>query len=868
MSKRLTSRIYEFEGFRLDAAHSMLYREGAQISLPPKAVETLVALVARGGEILSKDELMETIWTDSIVEESNLSQYLHLLRKVLGKRRNGKPFIETLRRRGYRFVADVSIVETSGERDLPNFSSSSGIIGREGEITEILQLLKTGDVRLLTLTGVGGVGKTTLAQTVARRLRGDFADGVFFVELAAITDPELVVSTIASLLGVKETGGEPIFELLKDYLREREMLLIVDNFEQVISAAPRIAQLISAAESLKIVVTSRVRLHLGAEVEFVVPSLAVPSGKWLDEYSSGHAGGSGLFDKISACDAVRLFIERARNVKPKFALTDENAGDVAEICSRLDGLPLAIELAAARTKLMPPAAILARLQSQLSLLTGGAKHLPVRQQTMRGTIEWSHDLLDVDEKILFRRLSVFAGGFTIETAERVCSWRNAKDSGEKSVGESFLQRSLSSDDESQRTAARPPLTVLDGITSLLDKSLLVSSEQSGGEVRFRMQEVVREYAQEALETSGEREAMNRRHAGCFLALGEEAKAHLLAARSSEWLNRLEEEHDNLRAALHWGLRNDSTLGQKLAGAIWRFWWHRGHIREGCEQLGALLSKTDVADKGVRTEILLGAGFLNRLRGNFDLTRTYVEEGLTLARETGDKKSQAFSLYQLGLLALNEDDFINSRRLLEEGLTHAKASDDKQMLGLLFNGLGEFSRLQEDYGRAEDFYKYALAFNREVGDLARQTTNLINLGATALARKDLKAAGSFYRDGLEISSKMADMNGTLYCLEGVAGTYLAVRNPERAALLFGAAEALREANNLLIEPADRVPYEQSVALVRASLTEKAFVDLFANGRKLKLEEAVTLALAETVSAEINWEKTIFKKTNRRRADRTR
>jgi tetratricopeptide (TPR) repeat protein len=209
-------------------------------------------------------------------------------------------------------------------------------------------------------------------------------------------------------------------------------------------------------------------------------------------------------------------------------------------------------------------------------------------------------------------------------------------------------------------------------------------------------------------------------------------------------------------------------------------------------------------------------------------------------------------------ALNEDDFINSRRLLEEGLTHAKASNDKQMLGLLFNGLGEFSRLQEDYGRAEDFYKHALAFNREVGDLATQTTNLINLGATTLARKDLKAAGSFYRDGLEISSKMADMNGTLYCLEGVAGAYLAVRNPERAALIFGAAEALREANNLLIEPADRVPYEQSVALVRASLTEKAFVNLFAKGRKLKLEEAVTLALAETVFAEINWKRQSSKK----------
>ncbi|MBC7898440.1 MAG: helix-turn-helix transcriptional regulator [Saprospiraceae bacterium] len=823
MSKRPEQEVYEFEGFRLDAAHTMLYRNGAEISLPPKAVETLLALVQRRGEILSKDELMETIWTDSIVEESNLSQYLHLLRKVLGETRDGKPFIETLRRRGYRFVADVSAAEATAN-EIPNTRLPAGwdrpqddelIIGREREAAEIIRLITNEKTRLLTLTGVGGVGKTTLAQSIGRRLRDDFSDGVFFVELAAVRNAEVVASAIASLTGVKEATGKTIFQMLKQHLSERSTLLILDNFEQVISAAPYISELLANSANLKILITSRVLLHLSVEREFVVPPLELPSAK------------SGDLLQISGCEAVQLFVVRARSIKPTFALTDENAGSVAAICSRLDGLPLAIELAAARIKIMSPAAILERLESQLLLLTGGARDLPARQQTMRGTVGWSYDLLQDDEKALFRRLSVFAGSFTMEAAEAVVS--EDEDLKEKVTK------------NSQGTA------VLDGVASLGDKSLLVAKEQNGV-VRFRMLEVVREYALEALEASGERDEMSRRHAGYFLALGEKAEPQLQAAQSAEWLNRLEDEHDNLRAALGWFLTNDTALGQRLAGSIWRFWWLHGHVREGCEQLGVFLSQADQGDLESRTKMLLAAGFLNRLRGASELAHSYSAAGRKLANETGDPESGAVALHQLGFLALDGGDLAQAGQMFEEGLLLAKDSGNKQILGLLLNGLGEMSRLQEDYGRAADFYRQALAFNREAGDLVRQTTNLINLGATALSQGEMEAAGSFYRDGLKISSKMADMNGTLYCLEGIAGAYWSVRKPGRAALLLGAAEASREANNLFIETADREPYDRSVALVRDSLGETIFADIFAKGRKLDLEEAVDLALIDTLEAE--------------------
>jgi non-specific serine/threonine protein kinase len=383
--------------------------------------------------------------------------------------------------------------------------------------------------------------------------------------------------------------------------------------------------------------------------------------------------------------------------------------------------------------------------------------------------------------------------------------------------------------------------VLDGITSLIEHNLLAAKDQRDGDPRFQMLEVVREFALEALKQSGEMEVVNRSHAEYYCALGEAAESELVAAQSANWLNRLENDHDNLRVALNWAAEKDSLLGQRLAGAIWRFWWLHGHISEGCDKLGLFLSLASTADK-VRLKMLSGAAQLSRLKGNRELARLYSEEELLLARSIGDKKNAALALQRLGFLRLDEGQTAEAKPLLEEGLRFALELGDKQVLGMLYNGLGELSRLQEDFNSASDFYLKALIFNREAGDRVRQTTNLINLGATALMQNDLQTAASYYREGLTIASKMDDMNGTLYCIEGYAGSHWAIKNPQAAAKLFGAAAALRNSNNLFIEPADRLLYERSVARAREALTEKKFSELVSEGSRMKMEEVVALALS--------------------------
>jgi hypothetical protein len=417
---------------------------------------------------------------------------------------------------------------------------------------------------------------------------------------------------------------------------------------------------------------------------------------------------------------------------------------------------------------------------------------------------------------LFAYLAIFVGGCTLEAAESVCGSSTAR-----SNAESF--------------------DVLNGLTSLIEHNLLTAKDHGYGDTRFQMLEVVREFALEALKQSGETDAVKRSHAEYYCTLGEAAEPELAAAQSANWLNRLESDHENLRAALNWAAENDSELGQRLAGAIWRLWWLHGHISEGCDTLALFLSSPST-DAKMRLKMLSGAAQLSRLMGNRELARSYSEEELFLARATGDKKNAALSLQRLSFLRLDEGLIAEAKPLLEEGLQFALELGDKQVLGMLYNGLGELSRLQEDFTSASDFYLEALSFNRQAGDQVRQTTNLINLGATALAQNDLHRAASYYREGLSISSKMDDMNGTLYCLEGLAGSYWAVENPQIAANLLGAAEALRSLNNLFIEPADRPLYEKSVSHVREALTEENYAELVAEGGRMKKEEVVALALS--------------------------
>src|SRR5688500_5914241 len=424
------------------------------------------------------------------------------------------------------------------------------LVGREREVAEITDRVRSEEVRLLTLTGPGGTGKTRLALQAAADLLEEFEDGVFLVALATITDPELVPSTIAGPRGVKESAEQPLTETLKSYLHEKDLLLVVDNFEQVLEGASVVGELGAACPKLKVLATSRIPLRLYGEQEYAVPPLALPDSRVLPPV-----------EVLTQYEAVRLFVERARAVKADFSVTNESAPAVAEICARLDGLPLAIELAAARIRVLPPHKMLERLGDRLKLLRGGARDLPTRQQTLRGTIDWSYELLEEEEKTLFGRLSVFSGGRTLEAIEEIC------------------------DPEGD-------LDALEGVESLLEKSLLRREEGVGGESRFVMLETVHEYARERLEASDEAEETRRLHAEYFLALAEEAEPELSGANQLACLERLEADHDNMRAALSWSLEKVPETALRLAVALARFWEKRSYFSEGSSWLEAALRLSD------------------------------------------------------------------------------------------------------------------------------------------------------------------------------------------------------------------------------------------------------------------------------------
>jgi predicted ATPase/class 3 adenylate cyclase/DNA-binding CsgD family transcriptional regulator/predicted Ser/Thr protein kinase len=604
-------------------------------------------------------------------------------------------------------------------------------IGREQEVVAVGHLLQRKGVCLVTLTGPGGVGKTRMALQVAAELSDRFADGVFFVNLAAVSDPTLVVPTIAQTLdiregaglpllamGIQEVAGLPLLERLKKYLQHKQMLLLLDNFEQVSNAAVQVADLLAACQELKVLVTSRAVLHIRAEHEFLVPPLASPDPAHLPDLA-----------ELPHYAAVALFLERAQATKLDFQLTAANARATAEICVRLDGLPLAIELAAARIKLLPPQALLTRLSSRLTVLTRVARDVPIRQQTLRDTLAWSYQLLNATEQRLFRRLAVFSGSCTLEAAEAVCITETDDSIGQ--VG-----------------------SVLDGITSLIDKSLLQQTEQEGEEARLVMLETVREYAWEVLATSAEAEGTQRAHAAYYLWLSEEAESRLTSAGKGKWLDRLQREHENLRAALVWLLaHNEQEAALRLGGALVRFWVIRGHLNEGRTQLArALAGSQGAVATPVRAKALCAAGALACTQGDNAEAEALCGESLSLFRALEDRQGSAVSLMWLGRAAWQRSDYAAARTLLEEAVSLYREVDDRYDIATALGVLAFVYLLQGEYDRARTLAEEAAVLGREAGDSWDIATFNLFLATVLYFQGDLARAHALLEESIAFARR--------------------------------------------------------------------------------------------------------------------
>jgi predicted ATPase/class 3 adenylate cyclase len=681
------------------------------------------------------------------------------------------------------------------------------LVGRQREVSEIAERLGGEGVRLLTLTGPGGTGKTRLALQVGADLLEEFDDGVFFVSLAAVTDPKLVPSAITGSLGLKESAGQSLEDGLEAYLRQKRLLLILDNFEQVLHGAPLVGDLVGACPNLKVLATSRAPLMLYGEQEYPVPPLEVPDPVRLPPP-----------ERLAQYEAVKLFVERARAVMADFAVTDENAAAVAEICARLDGLPLAIELAAARVRLLSPQAMLARLGNRLKLLKGGPQDLPARQQTLRATMDWSYDLLTEEEKTLFERLSVFSGGSTLEAIEEICGPEGGPEA-------------------------------LEGVESLLEKSLLRREGGAGGGSRFAMLETVREYAREKLEESGETEETRRRHAERYLALAERAEPELLGADQGLWLRRLGTEFANLREAHAWSLEPGEGEGRerlrlRLAAALWRFWAAQ-RFEEGKAWLQAALERDTGEFPALRTKALGALGFILIFQQDYERAIAALEEALALYGELGDTSGAAFALGNLGWAVLHGDYRARVPAFVREAEALMQADLDEPARAFLSIVRASATIGQGDLDAAVPQLEESLALCRKLGDRRSASMALFILGMTELRRGNLKRGAMFFEEGARITRELGDRLGAPYFAEGLAKLAALRGSPVRAARLWGAAEALREQIGVSLSAFDLAnsDYEQDVAGVRSALEEATFEAAWAEGRAMSFEQAVGSVLGE-------------------------
>jgi predicted ATPase/class 3 adenylate cyclase len=690
------------------------------------------------------------------------------------------------------------------------------LIGREAELKTGHLLLLREDVRLLSLTGPPGAGKTRLGLQIATDVSHRFADGVCFVALAPITNPDLLAPTIAHALGVQEGGDRPLETVLKDYLQERAVLLVLDNFEQILAGAPLVADLLASAPRLKVLATSRAPLHLRAEHELPVPPLALPdlgrtlSAAALEEYA-----------------AVALFIDRAAAIQPGLTLTEEDARAVAEICNRLDGLPLAIELAAARIKLLPPQAMLRRVGRWLPLLIGGPRDLPARQQTLRDAIAWSYDLLDEAEQRLFRRLSVFVGGCTLQAAEAVCGpWDTS---------------------------------AMDAIASLVEKNLLRPDARGGDELGIGMLETIREYGLEQLEAHDEGPTVRDRHLDYYLGLVEEADPALLGPQQVAWCRRLDAERENIRAALEWVLTASDrassptvtltrapsrpSAGIRMADALEQFWMLRGHSRDNWSRVKALIERAP-SDGPLKASILVVAGYLAHCLRDHDVAVRLADEGLALWRQIGDPRGMAVAMARRGVMAIWQGDHGQAEALLAEARALFRQTGGEAASGIenpIAAFLAQAVQEQGDHKRAQALYEESLIEARARGDRHAAAYSLRHLARLCLRTGEAARATELVREGLTPLMELRDRRCTPPTLEVLAYALGQRKRPGDATRLFAAAQAIRDQSGMPPMRTDELAQARERASLEARLGKTAFAAAWSEGRGMTLEQALGYAL---------------------------
>jgi len=792
---------YRFGRFELRPESRQLLIDGQPAALGARAFDLLHVLIERRERLVTKNELLDVVWPGLVVEENNLQVQVSALRKVLGPQA-----IVTVPGRGYRFALVPASREHAAptprqgnKHNLPQQATT--FVGREREIADVRKAL--GTTRLLTLVGTGGIGKTRLSLQVAADVLDGYPDGVWFVELAPLTDERMVAQAVASVLGVEEERGRSVVDALVEHVADRQLLLVLDNCEHLVGACAALAeQLLRSGPHVRILASSREPLRVSGEASFPVPALSVPASQ-----------GPVAVEALAQSPAVRLFVDRATAVTPAFRLTDRNAGAVAEICRHLDGIPLAIELAAARVRALSVETIAARLGDRFGLLTGGSRAALPRQQTLRALIDWSHDLLTEPERVLFRRLAVFAGSWTLEAAEAI------------GAGDGLQ-----------------PGDVLDRLTALVDKSLVTLDPETG---RYGLLGTIRDYAHERLETSGEIEPVRSRHLAFYLGLVERAKPELAGSNHAAWLARLDPERENLLAAHAWcdHAEGGADFGMRLGNAVKAYWFSRGLLGLGRRVTEEALARTGARQRNLgRCAMLAAAGQFAYLMGRYVEAEGHLRESVAIAREIGDRRRLAAALPTLGLAYLGQGNPAKAREHLEEALAVSRELGDKAHTAVGLNALAEFHRLQGNPDMARPLHEQVLALARELKDADGVATCLLNLAMGAIGTGSAESAREMLVEALAIAEEINSELAQHGALEISAGLAVLVGELEGAARFYGAAQAHLEQVGIRREPADEAFLAPLIARARAALGTVAFSAAEAAGRALSHEEAMAQAHA--------------------------